>query len=73
MMFIPSRGKCGYFVLGRTHACVLSRHIAQGPQLDGTYRLQNQAGLDGGQFCLLGAFSEYTVVNQDSVCVVDQS
>ena len=73
LMFIPSCGKCSYCVSGQTHACVLSRHIAQGPQLDGTYRLHNQAGLDVGQFCLLGAFSEYTVVNQDSVCVIDQS
>jgi len=28
---------------------------------------------DAAQFCLIGAFSEYAVVHQDSVCVVDHS
>jgi NDMA-dependent alcohol dehydrogenase len=73
LMFIPSCGKCSYCVSGKTHSCVLSKHIAQGPQLDGTYRLHNENGQDVGQFCLLGAFSEYAVVNQDSVCVIDHS
>ncbi|MFQ5613729.1 MAG: Zn-dependent alcohol dehydrogenase [Anaerolineae bacterium] len=72
LMFIPSCGKCHYCLSGRTHACVLSVNIAKGPQLDGTYRLHNKAGQDVGQFCLLGAFSEYAVVNQDSVCVIDR-
>jgi len=54
-----------------THSCILSRHIAQGPQLDGTYRLRNRKGEEVGQFCLLGAFSEYAVVNQDSACLID--
>lgn len=73
LMFIPSCGKCSYCVSGRTHSCILSKHIAQGPQIDGTYRLHNQEGQDVGQFCLVGAFSEYTVVNQDSVVVIDRS
>ena len=47
--------------------------IAQGPQLDGTYRLHNKDGQDVGQFCLLGAFSDHVVVNQDSACVIDKS
>jgi NDMA-dependent alcohol dehydrogenase len=73
LMFIPSCGKCSNCLSGRTHSCVLSRHIAQGPQLDGTYRLHNAAGQDVGQFCLLGAFSEYAVVSQDSLCAIDKS
>ncbi len=73
LMFIPSCGKCHYCRAGLTHSCVLSKQIAQGPQLDGTYRLRNKEGQNVGQFCLLGAFSEYTIVNQDSVCVIDDS
>ncbi len=73
LMFIPSCGKCSYCVSGNTHSCVLSKHIAQGPQLDGTYRLHNKKGQDVGQFCLLGAFSEYAVVSEHSVCVIDKS
>ncbi|HBY93771.1 MAG: Zn-dependent alcohol dehydrogenase [Ardenticatenaceae bacterium] len=72
LMFIPACGKCRYCLSGMTHACVLSKYIAQGPQIDGTYRLHNRAGQDVGQFCLVGAFSESTVVNQDSLCVIDQ-
>ncbi len=73
LMFIPTCGRCHNCVSGRTHSCVLSVNIAKGPQLDGTYRLRNKAGQEVGQFCLLGAFSEYAIVNQDSVCVIDQS
>lgn len=73
LMFIPACGKCRYCLSGMTHSCVLSANIAKGPQLDGTFRLHNKKGQDVGQFCLLGAFSEYAVVNQDSVCVIDQS
>lgn len=72
LMFIPSCGKCRWCVSGMTHSCVLSANIAKGPQLDGTYRLRNKDGQNVGQFCLLGAFSEYAVVNQDSVCVIDK-
>jgi len=73
LMFIPSCGRCPNCLSGRSHSCVLSAQIAKGPQLDGTYRLHNQHGQDVGQFCLIGAFSEYTIVNQDSVCVIDSS
>lgn len=73
LMFIPSCGKCKWCVSGMTHACVLSANIAKGPQLDGTYRLHNKDGQNVGQFCLIGAFSEYAIVNQDSVCVIDKS
>jgi NDMA-dependent alcohol dehydrogenase len=72
LTFIPSCGKCRWCVSGMTHSCVLGAQIAKGPQLDGTYRLRNTAGQEVGQFCLLGAFSEYAVVNQDSVCVIDK-
>ncbi len=72
LTFIPSCGKCRWCSSGMTHACVLGARIAKGPQLDGTYRLRNGAGQEVGQFCLLGAFSEYAIVNQDSVCVIDK-
>jgi len=71
LMFIPSCGKCAYCVSGNTHACVLGRQIARGPQLDGTYRLHNAAGDDVGQFCLVGAFSQHTVVSEHSLVVID--
>lgn len=72
LTFIPSCGKCQMCLSGKTHACVLGASIAKGPQVDGTYRLRNAKGQEVGQFCLLGAFSEYAIVNQDSVCVIDR-
>ncbi|MCP4357806.1 MAG: Zn-dependent alcohol dehydrogenase [Chloroflexi bacterium] len=70
LMFIPTCGRCHNCVSGRTHSCVLSVNIATGPQLDGSFRLHNRKGQNVGQFCLVGAFSEYAIVNQDSVCVI---
>ena len=72
LMFIPTCGRCHNCLSGRTHSCVLSVNIAKGPQLDGSFRLHNRQGQAVGQFCLIGAFSEYAIVNQDSVCVVDR-
>ncbi len=72
LMFLPSCGKCQWCLAGNTHACVLGPTIAKGPQPDGGYRMHTANGLDVGQFCLLGAFSQYTVVHKQSVCVIDK-
>ena len=72
LMFLPSCGKCQWCLAGNTHACVLGPTIANGPQPDGGYRMHTANGLDVGQFCLLGAFSQYTVVHKQSVCVIDK-
>jgi NDMA-dependent alcohol dehydrogenase len=72
LMFLPSCGKCQWCLAGDTHACVLGPTIAKGPQPDGGYRMHTKNGLDVGQFCLLGAFSQYTVVHKQSVCVIDK-
>ena len=49
----------------------LGAAIVQGPQLDGTYRFHTR-GHDLGQMCVLGTFSEYTVVPVASVVKVDR-
>jgi NDMA-dependent alcohol dehydrogenase len=72
LMFIPSCGICDYCVSGRPHSCVWSANIAKGPQIDGTYRLHDRTGRNVGQFCLLGAFSEYAIVSEHSVCLIDK-
>jgi len=72
LMFIPSCGKCRWCLSGHSHACAEQVGLAKGPQRDGTYRLRNKAGQEVGQFCMLGAFSEYVVAHQDSVCVIDK-
>lgn len=73
LTFIPSCGKCRWCVSGMTQLCDLGAGILAGPQVDGTYRMHNKEGQDVGQICIISTFSEYTVVNQDSVCVIDPS
>lgn len=70
LSFLPACGKCSYCARGMTNLCDLGAHIIQGPQLDGTYRFHAK-GKDLGQMCLLGTFSEYTVVPMASVVKVD--
>ncbi len=73
LTFIPSCGKCRWCVSGMTQLCDLGAGILAGPQVDGTYRMTNKDGQDVGQMCMISTFSEYSVVSQDSVCVVDPS
>ena len=73
LTFIPSCGKCRWCVSGMTQLCDLGAGILAGPQMDGTYRMHNEGGQDVGQMCIISTFSEYTVVNQDSVCLIDDS
>ncbi|MDH6245072.1 NDMA-dependent alcohol dehydrogenase [Mycobacterium sp. OTB74] len=70
MSFLPACGKCSYCARGITNLCDLGAAIIQGPQLDGTYRFHAR-GEGLGQMCLLGTFSEYTVVPTASVVKVD--
>jgi len=70
LSFLPACGKCSFCARGMTNLCDLGAAIIQGPQLDGTYRFHAR-GTGVGQMCLLGTFSEYTVVPTASVVRVD--
>lgn len=70
LSFLPACGRCPYCSRGMTNLCDLGAGIVLGPQLDGTYRFHTR-GEDLGQMCVLGTFSEYTVVPVDSVVKVD--
>ncbi len=71
MSFLPSCGKCSYCARGMTNLCDSGAALILGPQLDGTYRFHAR-GEDVGQMCLLGTFSEYTVVPDQSVVKIDE-
>ncbi|MCX6463723.1 MAG: NDMA-dependent alcohol dehydrogenase [Pseudonocardiales bacterium] len=71
LTFLPSCGRCSYCARGMTNLCDLGAAVMMGPQLDGGYRFHAR-GEDIGQMCLLGTFSEYTVVPVASVVKVDQ-
>ncbi|GAY17256.1 MULTISPECIES: NDMA-dependent alcohol dehydrogenase [Mycobacteriaceae] len=70
MMFLPACGRCSYCARGIGNLCDSGAAVMLGPQLDGTYRFHAR-GEDVGQMCLLGTFSEYTVVPAASVVKID--
>ncbi|OBJ79321.1 alcohol dehydrogenase [Mycobacterium gordonae] len=70
LSFIPACGRCEPCARGMSNLCVLGAAIIAGPQLDGTFRFHAK-GQGLGQMCVLGTFSEYTVVPMASVIKVD--
>lgn len=71
LSFLPACGHCSYCAKGMTNLCDLGGSIILGPQIDGTYRFHGR-GEDIGQMCVLGTFSEYTVVPIASVVKIDK-
>ena len=72
LSFIPACGRCKECARGMSNLCELGAHVLRGPQLDGTHRFHAR-GRDVAQMCLLGTFSEYTVVPTASVLKVGRS
>ncbi|GAB2977554.1 NDMA-dependent alcohol dehydrogenase [Amycolatopsis acidiphila] len=70
MTFLPACGRCSYCARGLGNLCDAGAAVMLGPQLDNTYRFHAR-GEDVGQMCLLGTFSEYTVVPAASVVKID--
>jgi len=71
LSWIPSCGKCYYCVSGHGNLCNLGAGTLMGPLLDGTFRMHNGAA-NIGQFCLVGSFSERTIVSDLSLVVIDK-
>lgn len=71
LTFLPACGHCSYCARGISNLCDMGAAIMMGPQIDGTYRFHAR-GEDLGQMCLLGTFSEFTVVPQASVVKIDE-
>lgn len=72
LTFIPGCGRCRWCQKNLHHLCAEGPRITQGPQLDGSFRRRDRDGRDVGAFCMIGAFSEYAVVDQASVVVIDR-
>jgi len=70
LTFIPSCGTCYYCTTGHANLCNMGAAILMGPQLDGTFRMHGAKG-DIGQMCVVGTFSEHTVVPDASVVKVE--
>lgn len=71
--FIPACGRCPSCADGHSNLCDAAATFTEGTQiLDGGYRHHTLDGKDLGLMCLLGTFSEHTVVNEASVIKIDK-
>ena len=72
--FIPACGRCQSCAAGHSNLCDdgLATFPMGTQMLDGTSRHHTVEGEDLGLMCLLGTFSEHTVVNEASCIKVDK-
>jgi S-(hydroxymethyl)glutathione dehydrogenase/alcohol dehydrogenase len=70
LSFIPACGDCSWCASGHQNLCDKGAGINIGLQEDGTAR-HHVGGQDARLMCMLGTFSRYTVVNQNSVVRID--
>lgn len=68
--FIPSCGYCRFCSTGKQNLCDWGATILEGVMPDGTFRFHSR-GQDLGGMCMLGTFSQYAVISQNSCVVVD--
>jgi NDMA-dependent alcohol dehydrogenase len=68
--FRPHCGHCRYCSTGRQNLCDDGRNAQTGALLDDTYRFHLD-GKDVGGMCVLGTFSQYMVISENSCVKVD--
>jgi len=68
--FLPVCGHCRWCSTGRSNLCDMGATILDGCLPDGTYRFHAD-GEDFGQMCLLGTFSQRSVVSEHSCIKID--
>ena len=72
LSFIPACGRCPSCATGHQNLCDKGAGMQVGLQQDGTAR-HHVRGQDARLMCMVGTFSPYTLVNQDSVVKIDES
>lgn len=70
MSFIPNCGTCRYCATGRQSICDMGATILDGGLPGGRFPLTSTRG-EYGSFCIVGSFSQYNVVHQNSVVKID--
>lgn len=74
MSFIAVCGHCRWCASGKEYLCdVGAGTLSPGMPTDGTFRHHTRTGSNLGHLCKIGAFSEHTVVSQDSLVKIDPS
>jgi S-(hydroxymethyl)glutathione dehydrogenase/alcohol dehydrogenase len=68
--FLPVCGHCRWCSTGRSNLCDMGATILDGVLPDGTYRF-HEDGQDLGGMCMLGTFSERSVISENSAVKVD--
>jgi alcohol dehydrogenase (nicotinoprotein) len=68
--FLPVCGHCRWCSTGKSNLCDMGATILDGCLPDGTYRFHLD-GEDLGAMCMLGTFSERSVISENSVIKVD--
>ncbi len=68
--FIPSCGHCRWCATGQQNICDLGATILEGCLPDGTFRFHTD-GQDVGAMCMLGSFSQWSVISEASCVKVD--
>jgi NDMA-dependent alcohol dehydrogenase len=69
--FIPSCGFCRWCSTGQQNICDWGATILEGCLPDGTFRFHAD-GQDFGAMCMLGSFSQYSVIHEASCVRVDK-
>ena len=72
LLWVPVCGECYFCRRGETVLCVLKDKIRGGRMMDDTYRMTNSNGQGIGKMGGVGSFSEYNVVNQENLLVIDK-
>ncbi len=68
--FLPTCGHCRFCARGMTNLCDLGALFIDNCLPDGTFRFHS-GGEDFGQMCLLGTFSQHSVVSEHSCVKID--
>jgi alcohol dehydrogenase (nicotinoprotein) len=69
--FLPVCGHCRWCSTGKSNLCDRGATILDGVLADGTYRFHGDDGTDYGGMCMLGTFSEFSVISENSAVKVD--
>lgn len=69
--FLPVCGHCRWCSTGKSNLCDQGATILDGMLPDGTYRFHKD-GEDYGGMCMLGTFSEFAVISENSAIKVDK-
>jgi len=72
LLWVPVCGECYFCRRGETALCVLKDKTRSGRMMDDTYRMTTTEGQGIGKMGGVGSFSEYNVVNEENLLVIDK-